>query len=110
MQTLFEPLTRPTDPSERRLLIMDGYGSHVTARLISFCIDHAIDILILLPHCSHVLQPLDVSMFSPLKKALAAETDKLASLDPSRLSRIEWTEAYIRAREKAFTTANIQSG
>ena len=46
--------------------------------------DNAIDILILPPHCSHVLQPLDVSIFSPLKKALAAETDKVTSLDPGR--------------------------
>ncbi|KYG39763.1 hypothetical protein M433DRAFT_79491, partial [Acidomyces richmondensis BFW] len=72
--------------------------------------DNAIDILILPPHCSHVLQPLDVSIFSPLKKALTAETDKVTSLDPGRQSRVEWTEAYIRAREKAITQANIQSG
>ncbi|KXL42336.1 MAG: hypothetical protein FE78DRAFT_495858, partial [Acidomyces sp. 'richmondensis'] len=65
---------------------------------------------ILLPHCSHALQPLDISIFSPLKKALAVETDKLASLDPGRILRVEWTEAYIRAREKAITQANIQSG
>ncbi|KYG39724.1 hypothetical protein M433DRAFT_79577, partial [Acidomyces richmondensis BFW] len=54
------------------------------------------------PHCSHVLQPLDVSIFSPLKKALTAETDKVTSLDPGRQSRVEWTKAYIRAREKAI--------
>ncbi|KYG40043.1 hypothetical protein M433DRAFT_9369 [Acidomyces richmondensis BFW] len=89
---------------------MDGYSSHITADLIAFCIDNAIDILILLPHCSHALQPLDISIFSPLKKALAVETDKLASLDPGRILRVEWTEAYIRAREKAITQANIQSG
>ena len=72
--------------------------------------DNTIDILILPPHCSHALQPLDVSIFSPLKKALAVEADKLVSLDPGRQSRVEWTKAYIRAREKAITRANIQSG
>jgi len=110
VQTVFEPCTRPASLEERRLLTMDGHSSHITAGLIAFCIDNAIDILILPPHCSHVLQPLDVSIFSPLKKALAAETDKVTSLDPGHQSRVEWTEAYIRAREKAITEANIQSG
>lgn len=35
--------------------------------LIAYCIEHAIDLLILPPHTWHMLQPLDVSVFSPLK-------------------------------------------
>ncbi|KYG41120.1 hypothetical protein M433DRAFT_159418, partial [Acidomyces richmondensis BFW] len=61
IRTVFEPYTRPPSPEERRLLIMDGHSSHITADFIAFCIDNAIDILILPPHCSHALQPLDVS-------------------------------------------------
>jgi hypothetical protein len=69
LTTVFEPSTRPTDPSHHRLLVMDGHGSHITANVIAFCIRHAIDLLILPPHTSHTLQPLDVSVFSPLKRA-----------------------------------------
>lgn len=72
--------------------------------------ERAIDLLILPHHCSHILQSLDVSVFSPLKRALAAETDAVARLDAGRVSRVEWTQMYIRAREKAFTAANIKSG
>jgi len=54
---------------------MDGHGSHITANVISFCIETAIDLLILPPHASRMLQPLDVSVFALLKQALAAETD-----------------------------------
>ena len=110
MRTVFEPYTRPASPKERRLLTMDGHSSYITADLIALCMENAIDILILPPHCSHALQPLDVSVFSPLKKALVVQTDKLASLDPGRIPRVEWTEAYIRARERAIIQANIQSG
>jgi hypothetical protein len=53
---------------------------------------------------------LDISIFQPLKRALATETDRLAALDSGRIPRVEWTEAYIRAHEKAFTSKNIQSG
>ena len=110
IQTVFEPLTRPADPSERRLLIMDGHSSHMTAKFIALCMDSNIDMLILPPHTSHELQPLDISLFQPLKKALAIETDRLTALADSRIPRAEWVEAYIRARERAFILSNIQAG
>ena len=68
---------------------MDGHGSHITANVIAHYIEHAIVLLILPPHTLHVLQPLDVSMFSPLKRALAAETDIASRLDCGRILRIE---------------------
>ena len=55
LTTVFEPSTRPEDPSSHRLLIMDGHGSHITANVISHCMQNAIDLLILPPHTSHVL-------------------------------------------------------
>ena len=108
--TVFEPATRPADPTLHRLLAMDGHGSHITAKLIAHCMEHAIDLLILPPHTSHKLQPLDMSVFSPLKRGLAAETDAASRLDSGRIQRVDWTNMYIRAREKALTSANIASG
>ena len=89
---------------------MDGHSSHMTANFIAFCMQTSIDLLILPPHCSHVLQPLDLSLFAPLKRALAEETDAICRLDSGRISRVEWIEMYIRAREKSFTSLNILSG
>jgi hypothetical protein len=89
---------------------MDGHGSHITANVIAHCIEHAIDLLILPPYTSHVLQPLDVSVFSPLKRALASETATALRLDSGRIPRIEWTSMYIRARERALRSSNIVSG
>jgi len=110
LTTVFEPVTRPADPTHRRLLIMDGHGSHITANVVAYCMEHTIDLLILPPHTSHMLQPLDVGVFSPLKRALAAETDAVTRLDSGRIQRVEWTEMYIRARVKALTSSNIASG
>ena len=89
---------------------MDGHGSHITANVIAHIMQNAINLLILPPHTSHVLQPLDVSCFALLKRALALETDAASRLDSGRVSRVEWTETYIRARERAFTTPIILSG
>jgi hypothetical protein len=94
---------------KRRLLLLDGYRSHLTARFIAFCLDKNIDLVCLPPHTSHLLQPLDVGVFSFLKRALSTEIEKLFCLDTYRIPRIKWTEAYITAWAKAFTSRNIES-
>jgi hypothetical protein len=108
LTTLLEPETCRND-DKRRLLLLDGHGSHLTARFIAFCLDQNIDLVCLPPHTSHLLQPLDVGIFSPLKRELSAEIEKLFRLDTRRVPRIEWTEAYITARAKAFLSRNIES-
>jgi len=72
--------------------------------------EHTIDLLILPPHTSHMLQPLDVSVFSLLKRALAAETDAASRFDAGCIARSEWTRMYIRARQSALRLSNILSG
>ena len=89
---------------------MDGHSSHVAARVIAYCMDKAIDLLILPPHTSHLTQPLDVGIFGPLKRALAQETDSASQLDCGRMARVEWTEMYINARNRAFSVSNILAG
>lgn len=107
LTTVFAPSTKPDDPSARRLLIMDGHSSHMTANVIVFCMQNVIDLLILPPHTSHLLQPLDVGVFAPLKRALACETDTALRHDTGRIPRVQWVEMYIRARERALTSHNI---
>ncbi|KAK3117337.1 hypothetical protein LTR53_001388 [Teratosphaeriaceae sp. CCFEE 6253] len=48
--------------------------------------------------------------FRPLKRALAGEIDRVSRFDSGRVSRAEWTEIYIRAREAANSTSKIVSG
>lgn len=112
LTTVFEPWSRQRlpNPHARRLLVMDGHSSHITANVISFCVHHDIDLVIMPPRCSHVLQPLDVSVFAPLKRALAEETDRVARLDAGCVGRVQWTEMYLRAHAKAFSASNIRNG
>jgi DDE superfamily endonuclease len=73
----FEPETRAKAVGEYRLLICDGYNSHITAKWIAHYIDNNILLMILPPHSSHLTQPLDVGVFGALKKHMAAEIDPL---------------------------------
>ncbi|XP_064090899.1 uncharacterized protein LOC135204674 [Macrobrachium nipponense] len=49
------------------LLILDGFLSHLNLETLRFARDKKILIYYLPPYSSHVMQPLDVSVFKPLK-------------------------------------------
>ena len=51
-----------------RLLILDGHESHLNQGFKDYCLEHKILTLCMPPHSSHILQPLDVVCFSPLKR------------------------------------------
>jgi hypothetical protein len=72
--------------------------------------ENNIDLLILPPHCSHLLQPLDVGVFGPLKKYHAYETDRLLRAGINRFQRSEWVTLYQTIRLKALSVENIRSG
>ena len=44
--------------------------------MIALYIDNNIDLLILPPHCSYLLQLLDVRVYRPLKRFYAQEVDR----------------------------------
>ena len=92
------------------MLICDGHESHVSSKFVSFCIEHNIELVLLVPHSSHLTQPLDVAVFSPLKHAVSRELDRLLRLGIIRLEKVEFVEYYMKARLQAFTERNIMGG
>jgi hypothetical protein len=108
-KTHFQPFVSRTSNS-RHLLIIDGHSSHVTARFIAYCIISKIDLFLLPPHSSHKTQPLDLSIFGPLKTAINLEVDRIFRHSTMRLPRVEWTSAYIKARARCFKPLSIESG
>ena len=110
MERVFESFTREKAEGRTRLLICDGHGSHITAKFVAHCIEHDIRLFQLLPHSSHLLQPLDVGVFGPLKKAISSQLDRLIRVGVPRLEKAEWMENYVKARETAFTKSNILGG
>jgi hypothetical protein len=66
LKTVFEPHTRPKRATTKRLLIVDGHSSHVNLAFIEYASGYGIIILILPPHSTHRLQPLDLNCFLPL--------------------------------------------
>ena len=58
------------------MLLLDGHCSHKTLDAIETARDHGVILLCFPPHCTHKMQPLDVSFFGPLKRYYTEEADK----------------------------------
>ncbi|RJE17471.1 hypothetical protein PHISCL_10192, partial [Aspergillus sclerotialis] len=78
----------------KRLLILDGHSSHLTAEFDDFCKQNAIICLCMPAHASQLLQPLDVGVFGPLKMAYGKLLEGRMAADA----------------RKVFTSAKIRSG
>jgi len=109
LQRCFEPSTYAKANGQWRLLVCDGHDSHMTARFVAHCMEHKIILMVLPPHTSHLLQPLDVGVFSPLKNALTAQIKRYIGTGIARLQKAEWLSSYIKARSLAITQTNIMS-
>lgn len=96
LKRVFEPSTRTKANGQYRLLICDGHDSHISGSFIAHCLQNRIVLLILPPHTSHLLQPLDVVLFGPLKKRLTAALSHLNQAQLVRIQKHEWMEAYIQ--------------
>ena len=106
----FEEHTSSRTKGRYRLLVLDGHSSHHTTQFEEFCRDHSIITLCMLAHSSHILQPLDVGCFSPLKTAYSRQVEGLMRLGVNHISKEEFLTAYLEAHKATFTTSNIQAG
>ncbi|USP79827.1 hypothetical protein yc1106_07101 [Curvularia clavata] len=61
------------------------------------------------PHSSHLLQPLDVGCFSPLKRAYSREVESLIRNHINHITKLEFLPAFKAAFDQLFVSANICS-
>ena len=69
LEDVFELYTKDLTKGIYRLLILDGYSSHLTPTLDQYYTEYKIIPMCKPPGSSHLLQPLDVSCFSILKRS-----------------------------------------
>jgi 4-hydroxybenzoate polyprenyltransferase len=75
------------------------------------CYSNNIHLLFLPPHTSHVLQPLDLSVFSPLKHAYRKRLGALALFnDSTPIGKQNFLNCYKLARIDALTVINCKAG
>jgi DDE superfamily endonuclease len=111
LQKVFLPQSAPINQSDARLLVLDGHGSHETMEFMWECFLNNIYLLFLPPHTSHVLQPLDLSIFAPLKRAYRKQLGFLTLLnDSTPVGKQNFLACYRKARLSSLTANNIKAG
>jgi hypothetical protein len=91
-------------------LILDNHGSYKTPEFDLFAKEHNIIILCILPHSSHLLQPLNVSYFTPLKRSYGSAVKQYIRVGVNYIDKVDFLRAYYTARIAAITTSTIRSG
>jgi hypothetical protein len=106
----FEEFTVPRKVGVYRLLVLDGHESHHSVEFEEYCKERNIITLCMPPHSSHLLQPLDVSCFSPLKKAYGRQIEELMRQQIIHITKEDFIPAFRAAFQASLTKSNIQGG
>ncbi|KJZ70572.1 hypothetical protein HIM_10040 [Hirsutella minnesotensis 3608] len=111
LEEVFLPETKPEIPSLWRILVLDGASSHVTIDFMHTAWKHHVQLLFLPAHSSHITQPLDVGVFSPLNTFYRQQFAGLVdfSINAPRQKQ-RFLRAYAAGSEEAFSKTNIQAG
>ena len=111
IEKVFDKHTKEKAGRGYRLLIVDGHCSHVNLSFLDYAERHRIIVLILPPHSTHRLQPLDVGLFSPLSKAYSKELSDFMMKGQGfvSMSKRMFYPFFKRAWEASFTEENIES-
>ena len=111
LKEIFTPETQPKVVGANRILLLDNHGSHITTEFMRICFQNNIRLIYLPPHSSHVLQPLDLSIFSQIKRSYRAQIEDLAWFEETTpIKKTRFVEYYNKAREYALNESYIKAG
>ena len=100
---------RPRSEDQKLLILYDGHKSHVCSPLIEWARDNNIILFVLPPHCSNILQPLEIGCFSPMKAKFNQKCQLFMRQNPSRtITRFDICEA-CKAYLKGLSPTNLIS-
>jgi hypothetical protein len=106
---VFDPLTKARAGGKPRVLISDGFASHESLEVMTFCFENNITLCLLPSHTSHKLQPCDIAVIGPLKTAYREQVERLFRGGADTLGKQHFTLLYKHARDTAMTPRNIRS-
>ena len=106
----FDKHTRSRKVGVHRLLVLDGHESHHSTEFEQYCQENNIITLCMPAHSSHILQPLDVGCFSPLKRAYGRQIEELVRCNITHITKVEFLSGFKAAHITAMHENNIRGG
>lgn len=101
---------KPTK-EDKVLLLFDNHETHLSLEAVERASEAGVVMLTFPPHTSHKLQPLDISIYSPLKGYYNGAVDNWLLNNPGKTMDIYCiAEVLGEIYSRAFSTSNIISG
>ena len=97
----FVPAARPI------MLIMDSHCSHVSPEVLKFGQENDIVFVTFPSHTTHLLQPLDVGVFGPMKQSWRSKVLAHLRVKGSKPTRKDFVPIFIDVHRDAVTPNNI---
>ena len=104
----FDAHTKVRQVGGYRLLILDGHESHTSQDFKDYCFEHKILTLCMPSHSSHILQPLDIVCFSPLKRKYSQRIRDLARQRVFHINKEGFLPAFKNSFFDVFTEENCR--
>lgn len=92
------------------LLLLDNHDSHLSAEALDFFKDNGVTLLSFPPHCSHKLQPLDRSVYGPMKKHFNTACQAWVATNRRPMTIYDIPGILAKCAPLALTPLNISSG
>lgn len=93
------------------LLLLDNHETHLSIEALDYAKNHGVVMLSFPPHCSHKLQPLDRSVFGPLKTFFNSACDGWMKSNPGKTICIYDIPSLVKdVFPMAATPSNIMAG
>ena len=90
------------------LLIIDGFGSHMTIPFFELATANNIVLFRLPAHSTHLTQPLDVGVFQPFKHYHTEAIDRAVRLGDCQFGKLEFLAAFQGFRNETFKPSTIR--
>ncbi len=90
------------------LLIIDGFGSHMTLEFLDLATANDIILFKLPPHSTHITQPLDVGVFQAYKSHHGQAVDRAVRRGDDKFDRMEFFAAFQTFRAATFKPATLR--
>ena len=93
------------------VLFLDGHGSHIDFELVQTALKHCVLLMCLHPHASHILQPLDVTCYGPLKQVWRQTLkDFKIKTGAMHVTKVKFLTLLNKVWENSLLEDHLQSG
>lgn len=107
---IFLPFLNDVNIERPVIVFLDGHKSHLSLHLSKFCREHGLILISLYPNSTHILQPLDVAVFGPLKARWKKIVKQWRIENEKEITKLDVPKALAQIINDDGMVKNIQSG